>query len=220
MKIHDLPNIDRPREKLEKYGPEKLSSAELLAMVLRTGVKGMSAVEVAKKILKEFPEKNIAQATVDDLRKSFGLGTAKACEIVACFELGRRMLQNKQSVLLLTPKDVWDALGDVRDSKKEHFVIFFLDARNQEIKRETVSIGSLNANLVHPREVFEPAIRHLAAQVIVAHNHPSGNTDPSDADKELTRRLADGGRLLGIELLDHVIVCRNSHLSMKEAGFM
>lgn len=135
---------------------------------------------------------------------------------MACFELSRRLLQNKQSALLLSPQDVWDQLKDVRDNKKEHFVIFFLDARNQEIKHETVSVGSLNASLVHPREVFEPAVRHLAAQVVLAHNHPSGDPSPSTEDSEITKQLVNAGKLLGIEVKDHVIVGKTNYFSFKE----
>jgi len=216
MKIKDLPKIERPREKLEKYGPERLSNSELLAILLRTGSEGVNVVELANKILKKFSSVGLAKASVKELKSTFGLGAAKACEIVACFELGRRLLQNKQSALLLTPKDVWNELKDLRDHKKEHFVIFFLDSRNQEIKREIISVGSLNANLVHPREVFEPAVRHLAAQVIVAHNHPAGDPSPSQEDSEITKQLVDAGKLLGIEVRDHVIVSKTDLFSFKE----
>lgn len=216
MKIKDLPKVDRPREKLEKYGPERLSNSELLAILLRTGSEGVNVVELSNKILKKFSSDGLVKASFKELKDTFGLGAAKASEIVACFELGRRLLQNKQSVLLLSPQDVWNQLKDIRDNKKEHFVIFFLDARNQEIKREIVSVGSLNANLVHPREVFEPAVRHLAAQVIIAHNHPAGDLDPSDHDIEITKRLAEAGEILGIELIDHIIVTKSSFTSFKE----
>lgn len=216
MKIKDLPKVDRPREKLEKYGPERLSDSELLAILLRTGSEGVNVVELSNKILKKFSGVGLAKASVKELKSTFGLGAAKACEIVACFELGRRLLQNKQSVLLLSPQDVWDELKDIRDNKKEHFVIFFLDARNQEIKREIISVGSLNANLVHPREVFEPAVRYLAAQVIVAHNHPAGDSSPSQEDLEITKQLVNAGKLLGIEVKDHVIVSKTNHFSFKE----
>lgn len=216
MKIKDLPKVDRPREKLEKYGPERLSDSELLAILLRTGSEGINVVELSSKILKKFSGVGLAKASVKELKSTFGLGAAKACEIVACFELGRRLLQNKQAALLLSPQDVWDQLKDIRDNKKEHFVIFFLDARNQEIKREIISFGSLNANLVHPREVFEPAVRHLAAQVIIAHNHPSGDPSPSQEDSDITKQLVDAGKLLGIEVKDHVIVSKTSHFSFKE----
>lgn len=218
MKIKDLPKIDRPREKLEKYGPEKLTHSELLAILLRTGAKGVNVVEMANKILKKFSGDGLSRANFKELKNTFGLGSAKACEIAACFELGRRLLQNKKSVLLLTPEDVWKELKDVRDNKKEHFVVFYLDSRNQQVEREIVSVGSLNANLVHPREVFEPAIRHTAAQVIVAHNHPSGDPTPSEEDISITKRLADAGHLLGIELLDHVIIASERFVSLKELG--
>lgn len=220
MKIKDLPKVERPREKLEKYGPEKLSNSELLAILLGTGTKGVNVVELANKILKKFSGDGLSKANFKDLKNTFGLGSAKACEIVACFELGRRFLQNKKSVLILSPQDVWNELKDLRDNKKEHFVVFYLDSRNQEIKRDIVSIGSLNASLVHPREVFEPAVRHLAAQIIVAHNHPSGDTEPSAEDLAITKRLIDAGKILGIELIDHVIVARNGFVSFKEKGII
>jgi len=219
-KIKDLPKVDRPREKLEKYGPEKLSNSELLAILLRSGQKGINVVELSKRILSKFSADGLAKANVKELKNTFGLGSAKSCEIVACFELGRRLLQNKQSALLLSPKDVWEELKDIRDNKKEHFVIFFLDTRNQEIKREIISIGSLNANLVHPREVFEPAVRYLAAQIIVAHNHPSGDPSPSEEDLVITQKLVEAGKILGIELMDHVIVAQNSYFSFKEKGLL
>lgn len=219
-KIKDLPKVDRPREKLIRYGPEKLSTSELLAILLRTGGKGINVVELANNILKKFSGDGLGKANVKELRNTFGLGIAKACEIVACFELGRRLLQHKQSALLLSPKDVWEELKDIRDNKKEHFVIFFLDARNQEIKREIISIGSLNANLVHPREVFEPAVRYLVAQIIIAHNHPSGDTEPSEDDLVITKRLVEAGKILGIEVVDHIIVAKDRFLSFKDQGLI
>lgn len=220
MKIKELPKIERPREKLEKYGPGKLSSSELLAILLRTGGKGVNVVEMSAKILKKFSGVGLATASFTELKKTFGLGPAKACEIVACFEMGRRLLQNKKEALILSPQEVWQELKDIRDHKKEHFVIFYLDTRNQEIKRETISVGTLNANLVHPREVFEPAIKHNAAHILVAHNHPSGNTEPSAEDIEVTKRLVEAGKLLGIEVLDHVIVSQAGFASFKEQGLL
>lgn len=215
-KLKDLPKVERPREKLEKYGPEKLSNSELLAILLGTGSKGINVVELSNKILKKFSSDGISKANVKELKNTFGLGSAKACEIVACFELGRRLLQNKQSALLLSPQDVWNELKDIRDNKKEHFVIFFLDSRNQEIKREVISVGSLNTNLVHPREVFEPAVRYLAAQIIIAHNHPAGDPSPSQEDSVITKQLVDAGKLLGIEVKDHIIVSKTNFFSFKE----
>lgn len=218
MKIKDLPRVDRPREKLIKYGPEKLSNSELLAILLGTGIKGTNVVELSNKILKKFTGNNLTKADVKELKNTTGLGEAKACEIVACFELGKRLLKDKKSELILSPEDVWEQLKDIRDHKKEHFVIFYLDTRNQEITREVISVGSLNANLVHPREVFEPAVKNLAAQIIIAHNHPSGNTEPSEEDLEITKKLVESGDILGIEIIDHIIVAKNDFLSMRAKG--
>ncbi|MFA6352957.1 MAG: DNA repair protein RadC [Candidatus Paceibacterota bacterium] len=216
MKIKDLPKVDRPREKLIKYGPDKLNNSELLAILLGTGTKGTNVVELANKILKKFSGDYLAKAQFKELKNTFGLGSAKACEIVACFELGRRLLKGKKSVLILSPQEVWHELRDIRNNKKDHFVVFYLDTRNQEIKRKIISIGTLNANLVHPREVFEPAVKYSAAQIIVAHNHPSGDTDPSQEDMDITKRLVETGKILDIEVLDHVIVSKTGYFSFKE----
>jgi len=215
-RIKDLPKVERPREKLIKYGPEKLSNSELLAIILRSGTKKENVVELASKILKRFTVEKLPHLTFDELRNFYGLGPVKSYEIIACFELGKRLLKDKKAEVYLKPKDVWEELKDLRDNKKEHFVVFYLDSRNQEIKREIISVGSLNANLVHPREVFEPAVRNLSAQIIVAHNHPSGDPEPSEDDLEITKRLVESGKILGIEVADHVIVARNGFLSFKE----
>ncbi len=214
-KIKDLAKVDRPREILEKYGPEKLSDAQLLAILLRTGTKDCNVIELSKKILKKFPDQKLLEANIENLSEIHGLGKVKAGEIIACLEFGRRILKDKKSNLILSPKDVWENCQDIRDHKKEHFVVFFLDTRNQQIQREVISIGTLNANLVHPREVFEPAIKCSAAQIIVCHNHPSGNPEPSDEDLAITRRLQEAGKILGIEVLDHVVVTKTSYLSIK-----
>lgn len=158
--------------------------------------------------------------TFQDLQGYNGLGPAKACEIVACFELGKRLLKDKKAELYLKPEDVFGQLKDIRDNKKEHFVILYLDTRNQEIKKEIISIGSLNASLVHPREVFEPAVRNTAAQIIIAHNHPSGDTNPSTEDIHISQRLVEAGKIMGIEVIDHVIVAKNSYFSFKEKGLI
>ena len=219
-KIKDLPKVERPREKLMQYGPEKLSNSELLAILLRSGKKGKNVIELANKILKRFSKDELPNLTFNDLKDYSGLGPAKACEIIACFELGKRLLKDKKAEIYLKPKEVWEELKDLRDHKKEHFVIFYLDSRNQEIKREIISVGSLNANLVHPREVFEPAVRHLAAQIILAHNHPSGDPEPSEDDLEITKRLTESGKILGIEVVDHIIITKTGFLSFKEKNLI
>lgn len=220
MKLQEMPKIERPREKLIHYGPEKLSHSELLAILLRTGNKDENVVLLANKIIKKFGLECLPQAKYTELKDLYGLGPAKACEIVACFELGKRCLKEKRTHLFLKPQDVFNELKDIRDNKKEHFVIFYLDTRNQEIKRETISVGSLNASLVHPREVFEPAVRNIAAHIIIAHNHPSGEPTPSDEDIKLTHRLREAGKIMGIEILDHIIVTKHTYLSFKEQGIL
>ena len=220
MPIKNLHKIEMPRERLVKYGPGKLSDVELLAILLRTGPKGSGVLELSKKILKQFPGNKLTNASIKDLVDIHGLAEAKACEIVAMFELGRRMLKDKQAILILSPREVWEALKDIRQSKKEHFVVFFLDTQNQEIKRELISLGTLNTSLIHPREVFEPAIKHLASHIIIAHNHPSGSLEPSNEDLVVTKRLTDSGRLLGIEVLDHVIVTNGGYASFKEKNLL
>ncbi|MDA2922465.1 DNA repair protein RadC [Patescibacteria group bacterium AH-259-L07] len=215
-KIKDLPKIDRPREKLAKYGPEKLSNSELLAILLRTGTKEYNVIELSKRILSKFGSKKLPEVSYAELKKVFGLGSAKACEIVACFELGKRLLKSKKANLYLSSQDVWQELKDIRGKKKEHFVVLYLNTRNQEIEKEIISVGSLNANLVHPREVFEPAVQNLAAQIIIAHNHPSGDPEPSKDDLEITKRLVKAGKILGIEIIDHIIVTKNDFFSFKD----
>jgi len=215
MKIKDLPKVDRPREKLQKYGVEKLSDKELMAIILGAGIKGCNVVELSKKVLNLISKIGIDNITIKNLLDIKGLGQTKASQIISSLELGRRLLKDKKSELIMSPKDVWEKMEDLRDSKKEHFVVFYLDTRNQIIKREIISIGTLNASLIHPREVFEPAIRNNTAQIIIAHNHPSGVTEPSEEDKMVTKRLVDAGKLLGIEVLDHIIVTNTAYSSHK-----
>ncbi len=210
MRLKLLPTPDRPREKLAKYGPGKLRDAELLAMLLGVGIRGANVIELSRQVLRKWEGKDIGAATVAELSEIRGLGHAKACQVVACFELGRRFLAGKQRAVILTPEDVWKQMADIRESKREHFVVFFLDSRNQEIKREIVSIGTLNESLVHPREVFEQAIKHSAAAVILAHNHPSNDPAPSQADIDITKRLTNAGKLMDIDVIDHVIVTKTA----------
>ena len=219
-KIKDLPKFDRPREKLVKYGVSKLSNSELLAILLRTGKNGKNAVDLATEILQKFNSKNIIDATVEEIIKIKGLGTAKACEIVACFELGKRLLKEKKSNLYILPSDVYNELKDIKNHKKEHLYVFYLNSRNQEIEKELVSVGSLNAITAHPREVFENAIKHSASQIIVAHNHPSGDFNPSTEDIALTERFVKAGNILGIELTDHVIVSAKGYFSFRQSGLI
>ncbi len=218
--VKDLPKVERPREKLIKYGVETLSNTELLAILLRSGRKGENVIDLANRILKHFGAQNLPHLSYNEIKEISGIGPAKACEIIACFELGKRLLKSKKVCLYMKPEDVWEELKDIRNLKKEHFIVFYLDVRNQEIKREIISIGSLNASLVHPREVFDPAIRNSAAQIIIAHNHPSDNPEPSDDDLVITKRLVEAGKILGIEIIDHIIVAKSRFYSFKENGLI
>ncbi len=218
--IKNLDRIEQPREKLLKYGVEKLGETELLAILLRTGTEGKNVLVLARELLKKFPGTSLANASIESLRKVKGVGEVKALEIVACLELGRRLLKDKQSELVLSPRAVAEQMSTERISKKEHFVVFFLDTQNQIVRKELVSIGTLNASLIHPREVFEPAIKFLASHIIVAHNHPSGSLEPSEEDLAVTKRLGDAGKLLGIQLLDHVIVTTIGYISLKEQNLL
>ncbi len=218
--MKEFARVDRPREKLMEYGPNKLSNSELLAILLRTGHKGENVLEMSRRILRKFGNGKLAEATFHDLKKTHGIGPASACQLIATFELGKRLLKGKPAKLYLAPKDVWKSLQDIRSNKKEYTVIFYLNSRHQEITRETIAIGTLTESLVHPREVFEPAIRHNAAQIIIAHNHPSDDPNPSEEDLALTARLVYAGQILGIDVLDHIIVTKKEYVSLRERNII
>lgn len=218
MKIKDLPKSDRPREKLIAKGVTNLKDSELLAILLRTGTKGKNVIEIASHILAKYSKKRFLQMTYQDLTQINGIDSAKATTLLASFELTKRALEVNDTNLpvINNAKDTMAQLSDIRELKKEHFVVLYLNAKNQLIHKETISIGTLNANLVHPREVFEPALKHSASQIITAHNHPSGDSKPSEDDMELTKRLTEAGKLMGIDIMDHVIVSKNNYFSFKE----
>lgn len=218
MKIKDLPKSDRPREKLIAKGAENLKDSELLAILLRTGTTGKNVIEIASQILSKYSKKRLLQMTYQDLAQITGIDSGKATTLLAAFELSKRALEVNDTNLpmISDAKDAAAQLSDMRDLKKEHFVVLYLNAKNQLVHKETISMGTLNANLVHPREVFEPALKYSAAQIIAAHNHPSGDSKPSEDDLELTKRLTEAGKMMGIEVMDHVIVSKNSHFSFKE----
>lgn len=207
---------DLPREKLLRYGPEKLTETELISLMLNSGNRSNTVQKLSQQIIKKISLPKLPHANIETLRSIAGIGPAKAAALIAAFELSKRLLEHKKVTLIMTADEVWQELRDIRNRKKEHFVIFLLDARNQEIRREIISIGSLNASLVHPREVFELAIKSLASQIMLAHNHPSGDPTPSDADIQITQRLIHAGQLLGIEVIDHVIVTAKHYFSFRE----
>jgi len=205
MKLTELKKTELPREKMEKYGAKRLKDFELIAIVLGSGIKGCNVLELARKIEKLITQKSVNNVTLEDLRKIRGLGKAKAIQILSVISLVDR-LGNERNAEVLSGKDIWNLCADFRSSKKEHMVAFYLDTQQKLIERRVVSVGTLDASLLHPREVFEPALQLSAAGVVLAHNHPSGNLEPSDEDIAITKRIADAGDLLGITLIDHIVV--------------
>lgn len=220
--IKDLPPAMRPREKMAQVGPGGLTDGELLAILLGTGSKTESAIEMANRILAHGKGlRFLAEAEIHDLLEIPWIGLAKACQIKAALELGRRVAleSGAEKPVIKTPEDVASLLMEkMRYLDREHFMVLLLDTKNQVIAMETVSIGSLNSTVVHPRELFKQAIKRSAASVILAHNHPSGDPTPSSEDLAVTKRLVEGGQLLGIEVLDHVIIGDQKHCSLKRQG--
>lgn len=218
--VHDLPKPERPRERLKNFGPEALSAQELLALVIGRGIPGKSVMNIAQELLSKFGSiKAISQATIEELSQIKGIGFAKAVQIKACFELGKR--QNLEPELkdfdIKNPESVVQAIRtSIKDKAKEHFKLILLNTRNKIIGISTVSIGTLNSNLVYPREVFKEAISHSAASVVFAHNHPSGDSEPSEDDLTITKRLVESGKILGIEVLNHIVIAKNGFFSFKE----
>lgn len=221
--IHDLPVSERPRERLQKLGAAALSAQELLALILGRGIAGESVMVTAQRLLSQFGSlKGTASASIEELSQVRGIGTAKAAQIKAAFELANRLesyAETGQKPVVKTPEDVVGLVrGRLKDKRKEHFLALMLDTRSQLIKVAEISVGSLDTSIVHPREVFQEAISASAASVIFVHNHPSGDTTPSEDDIGLTKRLAEAGEIVGIDVLDHVIIGAKSYLSLKREG--
>lgn len=219
--IKDMPLEMRPRERLSIHGEANLSEPELLAIIIGTGYKNISALELANRLLVSFKGlRNIREADLADLIKVKGIGPAKAVYIKAAIELGRRTaLDVKIKDFIHSPADVSRLLMDeMRYMDREHLYGLYLDRKGGLISKETISIGSLSSSIVHPREVFKTAVKCSAASVIIAHNHPSGDPTPSREDFEITRRLAEAGRIMGIELIDHLVIGHKSYCSLKEKG--
>jgi len=221
-KIKDLPKHKRPREKLLERGAESLSDAELLAILIRTGRAGKSALDIAKETLKKYSLEKLLEISQDELTGIKGLENTKAITVKAALELGKRATGalNKVFPIIDSVKEAVEHLSDLKGKKKEHFVALYLNARKQLVHKEIVSIGTLIETVAHPREVFEPAIRYFAASVILAHNHPSKNMEVSDADIKLTEKLIQSGAILDIEVIDHVIISDDGYTSFKEKGLL
>ncbi len=222
--VRDLPKSERPRERLIKFGPEALSAQELLALIIGRGIPKKSVMNIAQELLARFGNiKAISQASIAALSEIKGIGLAKAAQIKACFELGKRqdLEPELKNYVIKNPQSVVKAIrASIKDKAKEHFKLILLDTRNKIIGISTISIGTLNAGLVHPREIFKEAIIHNSASVVLAHNHPSGDPEPSDEDLTITKRLVKSGKILGIEVIDHIIIGKTNFSSFKERGLI
>lgn len=211
--IRDMAKSDRPREKLQAKGAASLSDFELLQALIGSGNK-QADVSIIAKAAQQLLQKHGADVTYEQLQQVTGLGPARITEILAAFELSKRYLIDSEQPIIDSPEKAVQQLADIRDKKQEHFVVMTLDGANRLIAKRTITIGTLTASLVHPREVFADAITDRAASIIVAHNHPSGSLTPSTADIEVTERLISTGKTLGIAVVDHIVITKDSHVTL------
>jgi len=222
-KITELPLEERPREKLKKYGPSALKNSELLAIILGRvgrGTKKEGVLEIANRIMKDYGNEAILNETsVEKLREILSLNEVHACQIIASFELGRRFFSETKEIYIRNPNDVFNYLKDMGNLNKEHFRGLYLD-KNKIIHDEVISIGTLDRNIVHPRDVFHPAVKTFSAGIILAHNHPSGDTTPSEEDIAITKRMVETGKVMGIDIIDHIIIGKKGFTSLKEEGLI
>lgn len=217
LRLRDLPEDEKPREKLLAYGPAPLSLAELVAIVLNVGTKSEDVLSMSKRLVKEYGVSALSsQMDPGQLSVDLNIPIGKACQIVACSEIGRRLYKKNDIGLAVirTAKDTYDYLKDMHSLPKEHLRGIYLDTHNRVIHDEVISIGTINTNIVHPREVFRPALEYGAVAVVLAHNHPSGVVSPSTADIEITRQLVQAGRIIGIHVLDHVVITKEGFQSV------
>ena len=223
-KIKDWPENERPREKLLKLGPQALSDAELLALLIESGTGGITAVDLAKSLLIEHQDlSKLAAVGLAELTRMKGIGSARGARILASFELGRRVEAGhpKKKIRFNSPEDVVSVfMPKLRDLKKEVFKVILLDSGHKIIRDVTVSQGTLNASIVHAREVFKPAVDYLAAGIILLHNHPSGETSPSNEDRKMTSLLAKASDIMGIPILDHIIIAGARYFSFAKEGLI
>lgn len=218
MKIKELPDFDRPREKLEKLGPKPLSNIELIAVILGKGTRVKDVYQLSKEVI-ECVENNFENLNFATLMKIDGLGKTHACQILAAFELSRRYLF-QDGIKIQNASDVYKLVSDLKEKKQEYFVTLTLDGAARLIQKRVVFIGTLNQSLVHPREVFADAILDRAAGVICVHNHPSGNLQPSREDIAVTKKLVEAGKIIGIRIMDHIIIGKASYFSFQAEGLL
>ncbi len=217
-RVRGVPAIDQPREKLIKSGIEKLSNRDIIALLLRSGVKDKNVLKLSAEILKKFTLNDLSRVNLDDLVSIPGIGTTRAASILAAFELNKRLSLEKKNMspMLDTAEKVYNYTADLHNSRREKFLAIYLNSKLKVIKRCYISVGSVSASIVHPREVFKPAMEYNASSIIIVHNHPSGDITPSDDDAVITEKLISSGEIIGIPLLDHVIVTESGYYSFKE----
>jgi DNA repair protein RadC len=224
LMIRDYPNDERPRERMIQSGAKSLSNQELLAILLRTGTKSESVIQLSNRLLQTFEGLRLLKdASVEEITAIHGIGLAKAIQLMAAVEIGRRIsnLTFDDRFSIRSPEDGANfVMNDMRFLSQEHFVCLFLNTKNQVLHKKTIFIGSLNASIVHPREVFKEAFRRSAASIICIHNHPSGDPTPSREDIEVTKRLVECGKIIGIDILDHLIIGEKKYVSLKEKGYL
>ena len=223
--VKELPPDDRPREKLLLKGAQNLSDAELIAILLRTGKQGKSVIEIARELISnEGNLSMIASKTVDSLQRVSGIGKDKAATLAAAFELSRRILSQSKwlsNKKVTSPQEIADIFIPIlRDENKEKFIVVCLNSANKIIKYETISIGNLNSSIVHPREIFKVAIDSSSASIILIHNHPSGNPEPSNEDVSITKKIVESGKIMDIPVFDHLIIAGESYTSFVEKRFI
>ncbi|MBY0146698.1 DNA repair protein RadC [Neobacillus niacini] len=224
LMIRDFPQDERPRERFIQNGPESLSNHELIAILLRTGTKDESVLQLSNRLLTNFEGLRLLKAaTLEEMTEIKGIGQAKAIQVLAAVEIGRRIanLNYTDRYVIRSPEDGANyVMNDMRFLSQEHFVCLYLNTKNQVLHKQTIFIGSLNASIVHPREVFREALKRSAASIICLHNHPSGDPAPSREDIDVTKRLVECGKMIGIDVLDHLIIGENKFVSLKEKGYL
>jgi len=221
LRIKDIAIEQRPRERLKTKGLDGLNDSELLAIILQNGTNGENVIDLSHRLIASFGLEKLNSLSLSELMKIKGIKLGKASKLIAAFELSKRVNSGKIcEKVVKNPADIAKYyMEKLKDLKKEHFITVFLDSMNKIIKDEVISIGTLNSSLVHPREVFKEAIKNSASSVIFIHNHPSGNVNPSKEDFDLTNRLKEVGKLVGIEVMDHIIIGKNTHYSFTSESF-
>ena len=221
-KIKELPRSERPRERLIEKGAKNLKDSELLAILLGSGVKGKNVARLAEEILRDYPKKKLLNLDFKKLSAIKGIGTAKACAILASQELVKRALAIKEDTLpcIRNINDIIAQAVYLREKQREHFLVLYLNGRGEMIYKKPMFVGTLNANLVHPREIFALALKQNAASVVFAHNHPSGNPEPSENDLAINKRLVEAGKIMGITVIDHIILTKTNFVSFKQKKLM